>query len=79
MHRILKKDEEVIVIDKFLYETENLPEKLPILTEYVYQEALKTAKGIHLWGLHKPEDYINILRKTGFKNIKISAIDVQKG
>ena len=78
MHRILKKDGEVIVIDKFLYETENLAEKLPILTEYVYQEALKTAKGIHLWGLHKPEDYINILRKTGFKNIKISVIDVQK-
>jgi len=78
MHRILKKDGKVIVIDKLLYEAENLAEKLAILTEYVYQEALKTAKGIHLWGLHKPEDYINILKKTRFKNIKISVIDVQK-
>ena len=61
--RILRAGGKLIIVDKYLYKPEDPAEALSLMIEDLYHEALREAKGVKLWGLHKPEDYLDIVKK----------------
>jgi len=61
--RVLKPQGKLLIVDKYLYKPEDPAEALSLIIEDLYHEALKEAKGVKLWGLHKPEEYLNTVKK----------------
>lgn len=61
--RILKAGGKLIIVDKYLYKPKDPAEALSLIIEDLYHEALREVKGIKVWGLQKPEEYLNIVKK----------------